>query len=332
MVSIKDVAEKAGVSPSTVSHVINKTRYVSPLTRSKVERAIDQLGFHPSTLARALKMNRTNNLGMLVSSSTNPFFAEVVRGVEEGCYRNNFSLILCNSGNKIDRQLDNLTTLVQKRIDALVVMTNRSEERFNEALQKVKGLPKVVLDSAPQPNACTLQDDSVLGGRLATNHLISCGHRKIGCLMGPEGHPRSIDRHRGYIEAMATADLPVNSLWSASGPLSVSGGYNAMAQILRSGERPDAVFAFNDLMAIGAYHAIQENGLSIPQDISVVGYDDIEYASYMTPALTTIRQPSFELGLQAARTLIDHLDQKVELPPVIQLVPELIVRKSVKTR
>lgn len=150
--------------------------------------------------------------------------------------------------------------------------------------------------------------------------------------MGPEGHPRSIDRHRGYIEAMATADLPVNSLWSASGPLSVSGGYNAMAEILRSGQRPDAVFAFNDLMAIGAYHAIQENGLSIPQDISVVGYDDIEYASYMTPALTTIRQPSFELGLQAARTLIDHLDQKVELPPVIQLVPELIVRQSVKTR
>ncbi|MDD7910835.1 MULTISPECIES: LacI family DNA-binding transcriptional regulator [Pseudovibrio] len=330
MVSIKDVAQTAGVSPSTVSHVINKTRYVSPSTTRRVERAIDQLGFHPSTLARALKMNRTNNLGMLVSSSTNPFFAEVVRGVEEGCYQNNFSLILCNSGNEIDRQLDNLTTLVQKRIDALVVMTNRSEEKFNEALQKVKGLPKVVLDSAPQEHACTLQDDSVLGGRLATNHLLSCGLKKIGCLKGPEGHPRSIDRHRGYLEAMSAADLPVNAEWSASGPLTVSGGYKAMSQILERGQMPEAIFAFNDLMAIGAYHAIQERGLRIPEDISVMGYDDIEYAGYMTPTLTTIKQPSFELGLEAARTLIDHLDNKVDMPPVIQLVPELVIRQSVR--
>lgn len=331
MVSIKDVAEVAGVSASTVSHVINETRHVAPLTRQKVEEAIATLGFQPSMMARALKVKRTNIIGMLVSSSSNPFFADVVRGVEEGCYRHNFSLILCNSGHESDRQLANLTTLLQRRIDALLVMTTKTDPALYEQLSKLGSLPKAILDSAPHPNACTLQDDSVLGARIATEHLLQRGLTKIGCLMGPEDHPRSRERFKGFQQAMKDAGVDVCQQWLASDALTALGGYAAMTKILQADTRPEAVFAFNDLMAMGAYRAIQERGLSIPEDISVVGYDDVEYASYMSPTLTTVKQPSFELGLSAAEVLIDHLEKKAEMPPVIQLVPQLITRNSVKT-
>ncbi len=329
MVSIKDVAQAAGVSASTVSHVINETRHVAPLTRKKVEEVIQLLGFQPSMMARALKVKRTNIIGMLVSNSSNPFFADVVRGVEEGCYQHNFSLILCNSGHQSDRQLANLNTLLQRRIDALLVMTTKTDPALYQQLSKLGKLPKAILDSAPHPNACTLQDDSVLGGRLATEHLIKSGLTKIGCLMGPLDHPRSIERYKGYKSAMEAAGLPVEVKWQSTGFLTASGGYEGMKQILEVDSQPEAIFAFNDLMAMGAYRAIKERGLRIPEDISVIGYDDVEYTSYMAPTLTTIKQPSFELGLSAAQTLINHLEEKTEMPQVIKLVPELIVRSSV---
>ncbi|KZL12592.1 Ribose operon repressor [Pseudovibrio axinellae] len=329
MVSIKDVAQAAGVSASTVSHVINETRYVAPVTKQKVQKAIKALGFQPSMMARALKVKRTNIIGMLVSSSSNPFFADVVRGVEEGCYQNNFSLILCNSGHQSDRQLANLNTLLQRRIDALLVMTTKTDPVLYEQLSKLGDLPRAILDSAPHPNACTLQDDSVLGGKLATRHFIERGLSKIGCLMGPPDHPRSIERYNGFKSAMEEAGLPIEQKWQAAGLLTASGGYEGMKRILDADSQPEAVFAFNDLMAMGAYRAVQERNLRIPEDISIIGYDDVEYASYMAPTLTTVKQPSFELGLSAAEALISHLEEKVKMPAVIRLVPELIVRSSV---
>lgn len=330
MVSIKDVARVAGVSVSTVSHVINKTRFVAPETTETVEKAISELGYQPSSLARALKVKRTKTLGMLVTSSTNPFFAEVVRGVEEGCYRNGFSLILCNSGDERERQMAYLATLTQKRIDALLVMTTNSDPVFYAELGKLKDLPKVILDSEPGLDACTIGDDSVFGGRMATQFLIGCGFTQIGCLTGPEGHPRSRDRYRGFESAMKAAGRTINEDWVVPGELTAIGGYEAMNGIFESGSLPQALFAFNDLMAMGAFRAAMERGLSIPGDISIIGYDDLEIAAYLMPALTTVRQPSFDLGLNAAKVLIDHLENKADMPPVIQLTPELVIRDSVK--
>ena len=330
MVSIKDVAKAAGVSVSTVSHVINETRFVAPETKENVKQAIRELGYQPSSLARALKVNRTKTIGMLVTSGTNPFFAEVVTGVEEGCFRNGYSLILCNSGNQPGRQSTYLDTLMQKRIDALVVMTVHRDPEFQAALERLDKLPKVILDSEPFPNACAIGDDSVLGGRLAASLLIDRGYEQIGCLTGPEGHPRSLERFRGFEEAMQEAEKPVRPEWIVGDSLSALGGYRAMNRLLDGGPVPRALFAFNDLMAMGAYRAIMERGLSIPEDISMVGYDDLEIASYLVPALTTIRQPSFDLGLEAAGILIRHLERKAAIPPLIQLTPELVVRDSVQ--
>lgn len=332
MASIKDVARIAGVSVSTVSHVINKTRFVSPETTVMVENVIKSLGYKPSYLAQALKSKRTRTIGMMVTSSTNPFFAEVVSGVEEGCYRNGYSLILGNSGDLPGRQLSYLHTLMQKQIDALAIMTTNRDDDFQIELDRQTSLPRVVLDSEPILNGCAIGDDSLIGGQLATQHLIDLGHTRIGCLTGPDHHLRSNERLAGLKKALESVGLAVNPDWIVSGGLTAKSGYIAAKAILSLDEYPTAIFAFNDLMATGAYRAVQESGLSIPRDISIVGYDDIEIASFLTPTLTTVRQPGFELGLEAANILVRHLEEGAELPAQVRRTPELIVRNSVSQR
>ena len=329
MNNIKDVAQRAGVSVSTVSHVINGTRFVAPITKKNVEEAIEVLNYRPSSVARALKMNKSRTIGMLISSSTNPFFAEIVRGVEEGCYRHNYSLILCNSGNERERQLANIDTLIQKRIDALLVMTTNSDHQVYARIGELEKIPKVILDSEPGLDICTIGDDSVLGGEMATEFLISKGFTEIGCLTGPEDHPRSRDRLKGFRQALTKYNVEIHDNWIKVSNLNASGGYKAMCELLKENLVPKAVFAFNDLMAMGAYRAIFEKGMSIPEDISIIGYDNLEISAYLMPALTTVDQPSYKLGLNAAEVLFDKLENKTEMPSAIQLTSALVIRNSV---
>ncbi len=330
-ISIKDVALEAGVSVSTVSHVMNGTRFVKPETRGRVNAAMGNLGYHPSSLARALKMNRTMTIGMLVTNSTNPFFAEVVHGLEDKCFQGGYSLILCNAGDNTERQRTYLKTLLMKRIDALVVMTANTDPEFYQELRALDDLPMVVLDSDAEMDACVVGDDSVLGGRLAAQFLLDSGFRRIGFLTGPAGHPRSRDRWKGCRQAVSRAGIALDSVLKVTGELTISGGYTAMQELLELG-RPEAIFAFNDLMAMGAYRAAAEAGLAIPDDLSIIGYDDLEIASYLIPALTTIHQPSYGLGAKAAEILIEHLQKKTKLPATLTLEPQLVVRDSVVGR
>ncbi|RYH08646.1 substrate-binding domain-containing protein [Tropicimonas sp. IMCC6043] len=328
MVSIKDVARAAGVSVSTVSHVVNKTRHVSPGATRAVEDAVRALGYQPSYLARALKSKRTRTLGMLVTSSTNPFFAELVCGVEEACFQAGYSLILCNAGDQPGRQAAYLQTLMQKRIDGLVVMTIFRDADFQDALSRLTALPRAVLDPEPTPRACTVSDDSRAGGRLAGEAIVARGHVRVGCLTGPVQHRRSQDRLRGFREAMEAAGHGLDPDLIRTGDLSLGGGYDGTVALLDNAAPPTAVFAFNDLMAMGAYRAVQERGLRIPDDISIVGYDDIELVSFLTPSLTTIHQPGIGLGLAAAGALIGHLERGEALPERILKQPELVLRDS----
>ncbi|WP_020591943.1 LacI family DNA-binding transcriptional regulator [Kiloniella laminariae] len=332
MVSIKDVAREAGVSVSTVSHVLNNTRYVTPATAERVQQIVNFLGYQPSSLARALKTNRSQTLGMLVSNSTNPFFADVVRGVEEGCYEQNYNLILCNCDDKAERQLAYLNALAMRRVDALVVMTTHGDPAFDQALSGKSELPMVVLDAQAAENVCVVGDNSILGGQMATEFLLGRGFRRIAILSGPENHPRSLERRQGFERAMKAEKCSVNSSWCVAGGLDAAGGYRAMISLLDrvgAGQLPQAVFAFNDLMALGALRALGERGLSVPTDLSLIGYDDIDLAPYLTPALTTIRQSGFELGGRAAAALIARLEQGTALPPRLTLNPELVIRESV---
>ncbi|MBP2306592.1 substrate-binding domain-containing protein [Azospirillum melinis] len=330
MVTIRDVAREAGVSMSTVSHVINATRFVAPETEQLVRAAIDRLGYTPNGIARALKGNRTRTLGMIVTASSNPFFAHVIHGLETVSSDRGYSLILCNTDDEPDKQLRAFEALHNRRIDGLAVLTSNADPGFLDNVQtRAPDLPLLLLDTDPHPGACTVTDDSVMGGRLAARLLAERGFRRVACITGPGRHPRSRARLAGLVEELGKAGLALEPGLLREADLTIAGGYAAAASLLDGGEPPEAVFAFNDLMAAGVLRAAAERGLAVPDRLSVLGYDDIELAAYLTPPLSTIRQSAGLLGARAAELLIDHLEDGRPLPDLLTLPPDLVLRASV---
>ena len=326
---MKDVARLAGVSTSTVSHVINNNRFVSDSVRDKVMAAVEQLNYAPSALARSLKLNQTRTIGMLVTASNNPFYAEVVRGVERSCYERGYSLILCNTEEDAARMNRSMETLLQKRVDGLLLMCTENHRPSQDALSRYPSLPIVMMDWAPfDGDSDLIQDNSLLGGDMATQYLIDRGHTRIACIAGPLDKTPSRLRLEGYHAAMARAGLDVAEGYVITSDFEFGGGFTAMQQLLALTPRPQAVFVGNDAMAVGAYQALYQSGLRIPQDMALVGYDDIELARYMTPPLTTIHQPKDELGELAIDVLIHRMADPGQKQQRVQLTPELVVRGS----
>ena len=327
---MKDVARMAGVSTSTVSHVINNDRFVSEAIREKVEAAVKELNYAPSALARSLKLNQTRTIGMLITASTNPFYSELVRGVERSCFERGYSLVLCNTEGDEQRMNRNLETLMQKRVDGLLLLCTETHQPSKEIIQRYPSIPTVMMDWAPFDGTSDLiQDNSLLGGDMATQYLIDKGHTRIACITGPLDKTPARLRLEGYRAAMKRAGVPVPEGYEITGDFEFGGGFEAMQTLLSHKQRPQAVFTGNDAMAVGAYQALYQSGLRIPQDMAVVGYDDIELARYMTPPLTTIRQPKDELGELAIDVLIHRIAQPGQKQQRMQLTPELVVRGSV---
>ncbi|MDW8844878.1 ribose operon transcriptional repressor RbsR [Erwinia sp. MMLR14_017] len=333
MATMKDVARLAGVSTSTVSHVINNNRFVSEAVREKITSAISQLNYAPSALARSLKINQTRTIGMLLTASSNPFYAEVVRGVERSCYERGYSLVLCNTDGDENRMNRSLETLLQKRVDGLLIMCTESHIPSAEILNRYPSIPSVMMDWSPfEGGSDIIQDNSLLGGEMATRYLIARGYTRIACIAGPQDKTPARLRLEGFQQAMAHAGLPLPPDYIVNGDFEFQGGYNAMNQLLALNPLPEAVFTSNDAMAVGVYHALFQAGLSVPQDIAVIGYDDIELARYMTPPLTTIHQPKDELGELAIDTLLHRLAEPGGSQQLLVLTPELIERGSVAER
>ncbi len=335
MATMKDIARLAGVSTSTVSHVINKSRYVSEEISERVNNAAKDLNYAPSALARSLKLNRTNTIGMLVTTSTNPFFGEVVKGVERRCYQQNYNLILCNTEGDNERMKASIDTLLQKRVDGLILMCSTLEGERIDVFDRYADLPVVVMDWGPIHFASDkIQDNSLLGGYLAAKHLIDAGHTKIGCITGPLNRHQALMRYEGYKRAMNENSLAINADWIIESDFECEGGYQAFKDLLKlrdlQKEMPTALFVSNDMMAMGAINAAVENGVSVPDDISLIGYDDIHIAKFMTPSLTTIHQPKYRLGRAAVDTLLNKLEKKTDQPQVVQLEPTLVERSSVR--
>ncbi len=327
---MKDVARVAGVSTSTVSHVINNDRFVSEAIREKVEAAVKSLNYAPSALARSLKLNQTRTIGMLITASTNPFYSELVRGVERSCFERGYSLVLCNTEGDEQRMNRNLETLMQKRVDGLLLLCTETHQPSPEIMQRYPSVPTVMMDWAPFDGTSDLiQDNSLLGGDMATQHLIDKGHTRIACITGPLDKTPARLRLEGFLVAMDRAGLPVPDGYQITGDFEFSGGFEAMQSLLAQKDRPQAVFIGNDAMAVGAYQALYQAGLRVPDDIAVVGYDDIELAQYMTPPLTTIHQPKDELGELAIDVLIHRIAQPALQPQKLQLTPVLMERGSV---
>ncbi|MGO1245988.1 MAG: substrate-binding domain-containing protein [Oceanisphaera sp.] len=328
MATIKDVAQHAKVSTSTVSHVLNKTRFVSPEVTLRVEQAVKELRYAPSALARSLKVKETRTLGMLVTSSANPFFAEVVQGVEQRCFELGYSLALCNTQGDKKRLNSNIEMLLQKRVDGIILMCTQLELGA-QIFERYPDVPLVLADWGPQDIAADIiQDGGQLGGQLATEHLIALGHRHIGCITGPLGRRAADERLAGFKTAMANAHLTVHDEWVCEGDFELAGGNIAMSQLLTLPKRPTAVFIANDMMAAGALRALADAKVAVPEQMSIVGYDNIELAHYLVPALTSVEQPKAVMGALAVDTLLARIQQPNCPRRALTLKPELVIRHS----
>ncbi|EGQ9315318.1 TPA: substrate-binding domain-containing protein [Vibrio parahaemolyticus] len=332
MATMKDIAKLAGVSTSTVSHVINKTRFVSEEISERVNNAAKELNYYaPSALARSLKVNRTKTIGMLVTTSTNPFFGEVVKGVERSCYHKGYSLILCNTEGDNERMRQSINTLLQKRVDGLILMCSSLEGERIDVFERYPDIPVVVMDWGPMLfTSDKIQDNSLRGGYLAAKYLIDCGHTEIGCITGPLIKHQAQMRYEGYKRAMNEAGLEFNANWIIESDFECEGGYQAFKKMAERGKLPSSIFVSNDMMAMGVINAANELGIKVPDDLSIIGYDDIHIAKFMSPSLTTIHQPKYRLGQAAVETLVRRLDDKSNEAQVVQLEPTLVVRNSVK--
>ncbi|MFY1026969.1 substrate-binding domain-containing protein [Actinobacillus seminis] len=328
MATMKDIARIAQVSTSTVSHVINNSRFVSEEIRQKVLGVVEQLDYTPSALARSLKVKETKTIGMLVTTSDNPFFAEVVTGVERYCSQHQYNLILCNTEDDEKRLTKNLQILLQKQVDGLLLMC--TESRL-DAKPLNLSVPAVVMDWWPNElRADRIHGDAFLGGYLATKTLIEHQHKKIAIITGNLQKRLAYDRLLGYQKAMAEHQLPILEDWIVESQFSFEGGTLGMEKLLQLKARPSAVFACSDSIAVGAYQVAWRKGLHIPRDISIIGYDDIALASYLSPPLSTIHQSKEELAQQAVIHLLQRIKNPQENDRTFILEPRVILRESIR--
>ena len=330
MATMKDIARLAQVSTSTVSHVINGSRFVSDEIREKVMRIVVELNYTPSYIARSLKVKATKTIGLLVTATNNPFFSEVMAGVEQYCQKNQYNLIIATTGGDAKRLQQNLQTLIHKQVDGVLLMCGDS--RFQADMELTVSLPLVVMDWwFTELNADKILDNSEHGGYLATKSMVDAGHQKIGIITGNLRKSVAKNRLQGYKKALSEANIVLNPDWIVESHFDFEGGIVGTQKLLSLSDRPTAIFCCSDTIAIGAYQAIQNQGLRIPQDISIMGYDDIELARYLFPSLSTISQPKAELGKLAVETLLQRIQEPNENYRTLVLEPTCILRESISS-
>jgi LacI family transcriptional regulator len=329
MATIRDVAKRAGVAPITVSRVINRSASVSAETRERVEKAIQELGYVPNRLARSLRLRRTHTLALVVTDITNPFWTTVVRGVEDAAQDAGFTVILCNTDESEAKQEQYLDVLCQKRVDGILLVPARSSAQLVDWIQK-QDMPVVILDRRVcSDQVDVVRGDSQEGACQLVRHLLSLGHRRVAVLSGPKDVSTAEDRVLGYRKALAEAGVEVRADWVLYGRFSKESGYEMTRQVLDTSPRPTALFAGNNFIAIGALRALRDAGLRVPEDVSVVAFDDLMADLAVEPFLTVVDQPSYEMGQQAAELLLARLSgsaangyQEIVLPT------KLTVRRS----
>jgi LacI family transcriptional regulator len=329
MSTISDVARRAGVSAMTVSRVINNSGYISPETRERVEKAVRDLGYVPNALARSLRFKQTKTLALVLTDITNPFFTTIARGVEDAASEQGFSVIFCNTDESESKEAEYLNVVLQKQVDGLLLVPASCSSDSVTFLQERK-VPVVVLDRCVYDvKIDTLRCDSEGGAYQLTRHLLDLGHTRIAILSGPSSVSTAIDRVAGYRRALAEAGLGSRVELVYHGEYSQASGYQMAWQALGVTPRPTALFAANNFITSGALRAVREAGLRVPEDISIVSFDDLPTAPFMGPALTVAAQPAYEMGRKAAELLLTRLaGEGPAEPQEIVLPTEIIVRES----
>lgn len=329
MTTISDVARRAGVSTMTVSRVINGSGYASKTTRLRVERAVAELGYVPNALARQLRSKRSKTLALVITDITNPFFTSIARGAEDVAGARGFGLLLCNTDESEAEEVEYVSMLLQRQIDGvLLVPASRSSRSIR--LLRGRGVPVVVLDRRVRmPQVDVVRSDSEGGAYELTRHLIALGHHRIAVIAGPPSVSTSVDRVAGYRRALSEAAVPLDPDLVRHGGHQVAGGYQMATEVLNLPSPPSAIFAANNFIAAGALGAVRAAGLRIPEDVSMVAFDDLPPVWLSDPFLTVASQPAYELGQRGAELVLDRLLDGGGQPARSLVLPvDVVVRRS----
>ena len=325
-----EVARAACVSSATVSYVVNNgPRPVAPETRKKVLEAIQQLGYKPNAMARNLRLQHSTMIGLIVPDIHNPYFAEVARGVEQMASENGLTMMLCHSDYKLEGELHYVEILQAERSAGVIWFPATNSPEPAEKLAGY-GVPLVILDRfTPSVHVPYVVADNFHGGYLATKHLIDLGHHTIGCITRPMELYHSSERMRGFRMAMKDNQIDIDESLVVSGGFRLEDGLNATKHLMKNPVHPTGIFAYNDFMAIGALRAACELGINVPEDLSIVGFDDIPQAAFTCPALTTISQPKLEMGRKGVSLLLEEISDPTRTSnPIPPLPVKLIIRES----
>lgn len=327
---IKEIAQLAGVSTTTVSHVINNTRFVSEDKRERVRKAMTTLAYRPNRMAAGLRTKRSYAIGVVLPDITNPYFAEIARGVEDACFEHNYSAIICNSDDSAQTEAHYLSMLAEKQMDGIILVNVGVADRSPATPEHIAcDIPLVMLDrEVPGLASDSIQVDNKLGGRMAAECLFRLGHRRVVCIGGtPDVYP-SWGRVDGFVEYMRESGHPLPSGLVLEGDFQAGSGFELARKAMAGKKKPTAIFAANDLMACGAIRALTEMGYRIPEDVSVVGFDDISLSSLFNPPLTTIRQPRLEMGRTAVKLLLERIGDPGLETRRVMLPLELVERQT----
>jgi LacI family transcriptional regulator len=287
-----------------------------------------ELNYRPNALARSLRQGKTNTLGLVLPDSANPFFAEISRSIEDEAFNKGYSVFLCNTELDTQRELFYVDVLSKKQVDGIIFVAAGDQADSLDFLVR-EGMPVVMIDrNVPNVQVDAVLPDHQLGGFLATQHLLQLGHTRIACIAGPSSITPSAERITGYRNALEQAGISYDENLVIRGDYHAQSGMEITNSLLKMNPRPTAIFALNDLMALGALRAAAEAGCSVPRDLAVVGYDDLELSQYTNPPLTTIAQPKREIGRQAVNLLVNRISQKERPTSRLVLSPDLIVRQS----
>ncbi|MBI9102714.1 MAG: LacI family DNA-binding transcriptional regulator [Spirochaetales bacterium] len=328
MATIREVAKNAGVSIATVSRVLNHPDTVAPETSAHILKVMDDLDFSPNGPARSLALKKTYTIGLLVPDILNPVYPEIAKGVGEIVNKKGFQLLLCNTEGLRKKETEYIQSLESRKVDGLILTDSQLPDEEIERLKKQD--TKIVHVGKKRGFGAdgAVFTDFSLGAFMAVSHLTTLGYKKIAFISGPEDHLENREKGEGYRKALGEAALPLDSRFTLSGDNDIEGGYLAAKKLLKMKTPPEAIFAAGDLMAIGAMEAVKSENLRIPEDVAIVGYDNIRISALVEPKLTTITYPVYRMGLIAARLLFNSIDNGSTEPENIYLEPGLVVRRS----
>lgn len=331
-VTLKEVADALGVSTMTVSRAINNKPNVDKKTKERILKTANEMGYTPNLVAKSLVSSKTYSIGVVIPEISHSFFPDVVKGIEEAANKENYQIFLTNTSEDYEKEKRNIEALRAKRVDGILVSSSQTEEDFSYYEKIIdSGLPLVFFDRCiGNIGASCIGVNDFAASQQITEHLINRGFKKIGYLSGPKKVSIGKERFNGFVAALNKHGLDLNEKWVTENGYNERDGYHAMNSLLQlpENERPSAIVAVNDPVAIGAMDAIREAGLKVPDDFAIVGFSDDIRAKLMASPLTTVHQPAYELGKKAASKLIKTIEDNTEPIESVQLITKLIIRKS----